>query len=273
MWTRQAEACATLLWAVSCAFAARPATAYLTLAENHLALGERDKALSAYEAGLQEHPKSPELAKGLGLLLFQQRPLDPRAGELFELAATLAPRDPETQYLSAQWSLINRRFDAAIVSAAAALAISRSNDLAAVQLHAIIALAEDQLNRPQRAEAAFRKSLAANRRLPAFDANTAFEYVRFLEKQAREEEAQKLNEEILQADPSFGLAHLSRAKALARRERMEEAAAAGEMALARAANNTALERAARSFLAKTYFALGKTEEAERHRRWIEEHSP
>jgi outer membrane protein assembly factor BamD (BamD/ComL family) len=64
---------------------------------------------------------------------------------------------------------------------------------------------------------------------------------------------------------------LERAKFLARQRKMEEAVAEGELALKNSGADTTQLRAAHAFLAKTYFAMGRAEEAQLHQKWIESH--
>ena len=80
-----------------------------------------------------------------------------------------------------------------------ALALSPANDLK-VQALTFIGLGEDALKRPQRAEAAFRDALAANRKLPNPNPGTVLEFAMFLTRQSRQGEAQKLLDEILTSE-------------------------------------------------------------------------
>jgi predicted Zn-dependent protease len=83
------------------------------------------------------------------------------------------------------------------------------------------------------------------------------------------EEQQRLFDEILRWEPSFAPARLERAKLLARRNHPEQAVVEANKALAQASGNKELERMGHIFLAKTYFTLGRRQEARLHQAWIE----
>jgi tetratricopeptide (TPR) repeat protein len=93
----------------------------------------------------------------------------------------------------------------------------------------------------------------------------------FLTRRSRQGEAQKLLEEILKFAPSFGPAHLERAKYLSAQGDLEAALAEAKIALDQAGSDPKSLQAAHAFLAKTYFALGRMDEAKVHQSWIESH--
>lgn len=76
-------------------------------------------------------------------------------------------------------------------------------------------------------------------------------------------------EEILKYAPDFGPAHFERAKRFARERRPEEALASGKLALERLGGDNERLRAVHAFMAKTYFAAGRPEEAKPHEDWIQ----
>jgi hypothetical protein len=97
------------------------------------------------------------------------------------------------------------------------------------------------------------------------------QYADFLRKRLREPESQDVIVKILKWAPSFAPAHLERAKFLAKQRRMEEALREGELALKHAVDDISQQRAAHVFLAKTYFAQGRTADSQLHQKWLESH--
>lgn len=243
---------------------------YLTLIDCRLKLDQKEKALEAAELGVKRYPTSGPLLKAAGVLILQESSSSERAGELLERATKAMPQDPGAHYAFGLWALMNHREEIAIAEERRALALSPADDLK-VQALTFIGLGEDALKRPQRAEAAFRDALAANRKLPNPNPSAALEFAMFLTRQSRQGEAQKLLDEILKFAPGFGPAHLERAKYLSAQGHLESALAEAKMALDEAGPDLKSLRAAHAFLAKTCFALGRTDEAEAHQSWIESH--
>jgi tetratricopeptide (TPR) repeat protein len=133
----------------------------------------------------------------------------------------------------------------------------------------LIGMAEDKLNHADRAEQAFRKALAHNLKLNSPDPNSALQYAQFLSWESREADAAKLVDRILAFAPHYGPAHLERAKMFAERGDNEQAAAEAELALRYAGDDKAQLHAAHVFLAKTYFALRKLDQAREHQEWVQ----
>src|SRR3954454_13498704 len=158
----------------------------------------------------------------------------------------------------------------AIAGERSSLALSPADDLK-VQALLFVGLGEDALKRPQRAEAAFRDALVANRKLRKPNPGAELEYAMFLTRKSRQGEAQKLLEEILKFAPGFGPAYLERAKYLFAQGDLESALAQGKIALDRAGSDLKSLRATHAFLARTCFALGRMDEAQVHQSWIESH--
>ena len=244
---------------------------YLTLIECRLKLDQKEKALEAAERGVNRYPASGPLLKAAGAMILQERPGSERAGELLERATKAMPQDPGAHYAYGLWALLNHQEEIAIEAETKALALSPTDDLLKVQAQTFIGVGEDALKRPQRAETAFRAALALNRKLPNPNPSAALEFAMFLTRQSRQGEAQKLIDEILKFAPGFGPAHLERAKYLSAHGDLESALAEAKIALDQAGSDPKSLRAAHAFLAKTCFALGRTDEAEVHQSWIESH--
>jgi tetratricopeptide (TPR) repeat protein len=243
---------------------------YLSLIDCRLKLDQKEKALEAAERGVKRYPTSGPLLKAAGALILQESSSSDRAGELLERATKAMPQDPGALYAYGLWALMNHHEEIAIAAERKALALSPADDLK-VQAQTFIGLGEDALNRPLRAEAAFRAALAVNRKLPNPNPSAALEFAMFLTRRSRQGEAQKLLEEILKFAPSFGPAHLERAKYFSAQGDLESALAEAKIALDHAGSDPKSLRAAHAFLAKTYFALGRMDEAKVHQGWIESH--
>lgn len=209
------------------------------------------------------------MKKRLGQLLLKTNPEDGRAEQLLAQAAQAQPRDAEAHYLYGQWACLNNRQELCLIELKKALALAPSNHLAQMQIYTMIAVAEDQSNRPHPAESAFLKAQQYNRLLPAPDPLATFQYVKFLTSHSREEEAQRVLLELLRRTPDYGPALFERAKYLLKKGQSEEAISEGEKALKSSGNDAAQLRAIHAFLAKTYFALGRDAQAEAHQRAIE----
>jgi tetratricopeptide (TPR) repeat protein len=243
---------------------------YLMLMDCRLKLGQKERALEAAEGGIQRYPTSGPLLKAAGAMILQENSNSDRAGELLERATKAMPQDAGAQYAYGLWALMNHHEEIAIAAERRALALSPPDDLR-VQAQTFIGLGEDALKRPQRAEEAFRAALEVNRKLPHPNPSAALEFAMFLTRQSRQGEAQKLLQEILAFAPGFGPAHLERAKYLSAQGDLESALAEAKIALDQAGSDPKGLRAAHAFLARTCFALGRTDEAEAHQSWIESH--
>ncbi len=212
---------------------------------------------------------SPTLRKTLGQFLLKEHPADAQLEQLLAGAARALPTDAEAHYLYGQWACLNNRQELCLVELKKALALASSNTLAQMQIYTMIAVAEDERNHAPQAESAFLKAQQFNRLLPAPDPLATFQYAKFLLNHAREEEAQRLLLELLRRTPAYGPARFERAKYLAKKGQSEEALSEGEQALKATGNDAAQQRAIHAFLAKTYFAVGRSAQAEEHQRALE----
>jgi tetratricopeptide (TPR) repeat protein len=223
------------------------------------------------ETGLRQRPGSTIYMKGLAEILLEENPLNPQIEPLLETATDALPRDPEAHYLYGQWACLNDRPELSIRELTKALALTPNNDQARMQIYSYLGIAHDHLDRPGQADLAFRKALELNHKLASPNPGTSMQYVDFLLKRSRDNEAEELIDQILKWAPSFAPAHLERAKHLAKQKKYEEALAEGELALKYSGSDPTQLRAAHAFLAKTYFVIGRAEEAQFHQKWIESH--
>jgi tetratricopeptide (TPR) repeat protein len=243
--------------------------AYLRLVDCYMRLGEANTALITLEKALTSHPNSVPLLKTAGRLLLHDRQRSARAKEPLSRAVELAPNDPETHYFLSQWACLHNQEEICLEEAEKTLSMASGNAAAGLQMNTLIGVAASKLGQPEKADAAFREALAINRQTGLRDPASAFRYVDFLVRQSRNDEALPLVDEILKKAPSFGPAHLERAKALQRAGKPEEAIRLAQQALKLDGMERDNLRAAHMLLARCYFQLGDDEAAAKHQEWIE----
>jgi tetratricopeptide (TPR) repeat protein len=221
---------------------------------------------------LRLKPDSPVYMVGLSEVLLAEDPNRFEIEPLVRKAAAALPQDPEAHYLYGQWACLNDRPDLSIRELTKALELTPAdNHQAAMQIYTYLGISYDHLHKTANAERAFRKAIIFNEELPSPDPGVLMHYAKFLQGEEREAEAQQLIDRILRAAPAFGIAHLERAKFLAEQEKMPEALAEGELALKYSDSDVKQQRAAHALLARACHALGRTEEAKLHEKWIETH--
>lgn len=247
-----------------------PVDAFLMLVDCRMQRGELEAALAAARAGLAKHPDSAPLLTTAGRLLLRDRKLSASARDPLAKAARLAPKDPETHYYYSQWACLHNQEELCIREAEIALKLAPGNPQAELQLNTLIGVAAEKLDRPGQAEAAFKLSLASNRKLGLAEPLSAFRYVDFLVKRARDDEAQSLIADIMRTAPRFGPALLERAKFLAKKGEQQQALALAETSLTLDDMDKENQRAAHMLLARIYFLLGRDDDATRHQTWIEQ---
>jgi len=203
--------------------------------------------------------------------LLRANPGDDSAGELLKQATSEQPEDAEAFYLLGRWALVRGKFELAVQSETRAARLSSGNVAAQMQAWTMVAVAEDQMNEIAKADAAFRRAWALNRKLRNFDPNAAYEYLKVLERDHREAEVRTRVREMLRVVPGYGPAHLSQAKLLAAVKQYSQAAIEAEFALGHSLNNPAVERDAHYLLARTYLLLKKPAQAQTHREWLRDH--
>jgi tetratricopeptide (TPR) repeat protein len=279
---------------------------YLMRAVCHVNLNTADKAVEIIERGLAAHPASPRLMeyhaalleqsqnadgakeklqrlsrqrprviayrRALARLLMKREPSSPSTGQALKSLVSLNLRDAEAHYLYGQWACVQQQHALCIAELSRALALTRDNNLAEMQMRTMVAHAEVELNRPIRAEAAFREAFKANMKLERPNPRAALQFAEFLSRQNHDEEAQRIVDEILKFSPNFGPAWFERARYLARRQQLDKAIEAGELALRYADGDMEHLRAIHAFMAKTCFAAGRSDDARVHEEWIEKQS-
>jgi len=281
---------------------APPPDVFMLIATCHLNLKETHQALELFERGMSLYPQTPLLEEFYVTLLTNYVPVEqmkdklekaldisPRSLALLRASAFVevrldsqseqarlavtrfvetAPDDPNSHYVYGQWASLNRQEELAIREWEKTLTLTRADARMVMDIYTLIGDTENHLSRAERAEAAFKNALQANLSLEKHNPASAFFYAEFLERQARFEESQKLNEQILGWAPTYGPALLRKASYLARVRKPEDAVVAAEQALAGNELNPDQIRAAHVLLARTYFQLKRMADAERHQEWL-----
>jgi hypothetical protein len=217
------------------------------------------------------NPKSVELLKAEGRLLLADPRRSAQARDPLTQAVALAPGDGEAHYYLSRWACLHNMDTQCISEARHALRLAPGNVQAQLQLNTLIGLAAEKTGEAAVADAAFRSSLAANQKLGLPDPLSAYQYVAFLLKRAKDEEAQAIVLVLMQKAPRFGPAWLERAKWAGKKGQAAETVRMAEQALSLEGMQKEQLRAAHMLLARTYFQLGREDEAARHQAWIEEH--
>jgi tetratricopeptide (TPR) repeat protein len=230
--------------------------------------GEQQAALDDL---VRRVPASPAYLKARGQARMSANSENPQAINDFSLAAKLAPTDAEAHFLYGEAACFNKQEALCIRELTRAHALSPANEYANMQSYTLMAVAQDQLQHTEEAARDFALALEANRKLPQLNPYSALKYVNFLVLQGKTVEAAQVNDQILASDSGYGPALFARAKMLAADGKQQEAAAEVEKALLDARSEPTDVRAYHAFLARTYFALGRNEEAQAQQAWIEAH--
>jgi tetratricopeptide (TPR) repeat protein len=220
---------------------------------------------------LQQVSQSPTYLKAHGQAVMATDSASPQALKDFSLAAKLSPADPEAHFLYGESACFNKQELLCIRELTRAHQLSPGNHYADMQIYTMMAVAQDQLRHTPEASEDFARALEANRQLPQPNPYSALKYVNFLVLQGKREEAAQVNRQILEWDPAYGPALFEQAKMLAAEGKQQEAAAEAERALADSRSEPADVRAYHAFLARTYFALGRQDDAQAQQAWIEAH--
>ena len=241
---------------------------YILILREGIPAGERQSRLAEL---LKQIPNSPILLRTMGEELMDKDPESTQALSFLSSAAKLSPRDAEAHFFYGESACFNKEDAVCIRELARAHEISPRNQYANMQIYTMIAVAEDRLRHPARAEEAFQQSMRANKQLTHPSPYAALKYINFLTTQGKDKEAMQVIDEILKWDISYGPAHFERAKILSRQGKTDDAAKEAELALQDSRGTPTDLRTYHAFLAKTYFALGREREARIHQNWIESH--
>ena len=234
---------------------------------------EADIKLKLVES-IRRNPDSPDYMMALSERLLMEDPVgfEAQIEPLVKKAVMARPMDPEAHYLYGRWACINAHNDVCIRELTRALELTHNNDRAKMQMHTLLGITYTATHETAKAEQRYQRAIELDRRLAPFDPAILMQYAKFLEFVQRADESQKVNAELLRRSPEYGEAHLLRAQFLSDHDKFEEAVAEGELALKYAGQDLAAQREAHLLLAKTYRALGRTEEAKVHQDWVRAHT-
>jgi tetratricopeptide (TPR) repeat protein len=191
------------------------------------------------------------------------------AGKLLESVVTRMPGNAEARHYFAQWNFMNARERVCIAQEKAALRLPGLPDLALLQMNTLLGMCSGRVEDSEGARAAFRRAQEVNLRQKVYDPMAAWQYAEFLGLFGDERDVQQIVDQILAHTPDFGPAILERAKYLDRSGQAEKAVAEAQKVLDGAGDNMNVVRAAHAILARSYAALGRTEDAAKEQAWIE----
>jgi tetratricopeptide (TPR) repeat protein len=244
---------------------------YLMLARSYLQIPDESKAREVLERGGSYFPASADYWRGIARILLEVNPDGTLTEEMIKQLVRKFPGDAASHTLFADWAYAKNDYDSCRRALETASSLSPREETK-IRILALSGMMEGNRERPDIAEPLFRDSYAINKKLHFPDQHSAMAYVELLERYERDEEAQRCVSEILSVAPGSGAAHFSRAKFLAKRGEHEKAIEEAELALAVAGTNRDLLRTLHAFMARSYFAVGKKEEAQKHQLWLEKNT-
>ena len=266
--------CAAAVQTLTSALATSPAPTaapYLLLSDCDAQMNRPADAEQALRKGLSAHPASPDLELALGELLMDVQPYSLEAGQLLEHSVRTAPRDPDARHSYARWAHMNLRERICVAQEKAALLLPGLDDDELLQMNTLLGICSGRVEDAAEARAAFRRANAVNLRQKTYAPEAAWQYVQFLVRFGKDAEVQSIVGEILDRVPGFGPARLERAKYFDREGQPDKAAEEARLVLQSARTDLNDERAAHGILARSYTALGDTDNASREQAWIEAH--
>jgi tetratricopeptide (TPR) repeat protein len=256
-------------------------SAYATFVRNPLVLFAVFFAIRAFgqvpdEQALRDalaaHPDDSVLQRTLGEFLMRRQFDNAEAGKLLAAASKAAPRDPEARHYYAQWTYMNDRERICAEQEKAALLLPGLNDLARLQMNTLLGLCLGKLEDAAGARAAFRRAEEINNSQKNYDPMASWQYLQFLTRFGVDADAQGLAGRILKHVPNFSPALLERAKYFDRSGQPEKAIEQAQLTLQGGGVDVNVERAAHGVLARSYMALGQSDNAEREQSWIQAHA-
>ena len=273
---RQAEQgnCAAAVQTLTSALTSAPAPTaapYLLLSDCYVQMNRQPDAEQILRKGLSAHAGSHDLELFLGELLTDIQSGSLEAGQLLEHSVRTAPRDPEARHSYARWAHMNLRERICVAQEKAALLLPGIDGDTLMKMNTLLGICAGKVEDATEARAAFRRANAINLRQKTYDPAVAWQYVEFLRRFGEDAEVQSMAGEILERVPGFALARLERAKYFDREGQPDKAAEAARLVLQSAGNDLNVEREAHGILARSFTALGQTDNASREQAWIEAH--
>ena len=266
--------CPAAVQTLTAALASSPAPTaapYVSLSDCQAEMKQPSDAEQTLRKGLTAHPANPDLELALGELLMDGQPNSMEAGQLLERSVRATPRDPEARHSYARWAHANLRERICEAQEKAAILLPGLDDDDLLQMNTLLGICAGKVEDAVEARAAFRRADAINLRQKTYKPEAAWQYAEFLVRFGEDAELQSLAGEILEHAPTFGPARLERAKYFDREGQPDKAVEAARQALQGEGNDPNDERDAHGILARSFTALGQTENASREQAWLEAH--
>ena len=240
----------------------------LMLARVQIELGEKQQAADLINRGLQKHSNDPRFLKDVARLLIETSRNQTQTADIVQRVAAALPQDAEAQYLLAEWAFVNSRPDLSQEALVRAFQ-NRPDEMIRMKGGFLLGQMEERQDRLERAAQAYKIAWDINEKLPLPDARRATLYISFLARHNREDEALQYIEQMLAKKLMVGAAHYEQAKILFQREQRDQAIAAANLALQDTTNDVDTLSGIHSFLIKAYYAVGKKDEALKHKEWFD----
>ena len=240
----------------------------LMLARAYIELGDKQLAAELINKSRQVHGKDPRFMKDIAHLLIETSRNQTQTQEIVQYVASTLPQDAEAQYLLAEWAFSNSRPDLAQEALIRSFQ-NRPDETVRMKGGFLLGQMEERADRLERAAQAYKIAWDINEKLPLPDARRAALYISFLARHNREDEAAKYIQQLLARKQMVGAAYFEQAKLLFQRGQRESAIDAANLALQDATNDIDTVSGIRSFLIKAYYAVGKKDEALKHKAWFD----
>ena len=241
----------------------------LMLARVHIELGEKKQAAELINRSLQTHSNDPHFLKEVARLLIETSRNQTQTADIVQRVANTLPQDAEAQYLFAEWAFANSRPDLCQEALVRAFQ-NRPDEMVRMKGGFLLGQMEERADRLERAAQAYKIAWDINEKLPFPDVRRATLYVSFLARHKREDEALQRIEQLLIKKQMVGAAYFEQAKILFQREQRDKSIAAANLALQDATNDVDTLSGIHSFLIKVYYAVGKKDEALKHKEWFDQ---
>jgi tetratricopeptide (TPR) repeat protein len=240
----------------------------LMLARAYIELDEKQAAADLINKIRQAHGKDPRFMKDIARVLLETRHNQPQTADVVTYVAEALPQDAEAQLLLADWAFSNSRPDLSQEALIRAFQ-NRPDEIVRMKGGFLLGQIEERADRLERAAQAYRIAWDINEKLPIPDARRATLYISFLARHNREDEALQRIEHLFAKKQMIGAAHYEQAKILFQRGQREQAIIAANLALQDITNDIDTLSGIHSFLIKAYYAVGKKEEALKHKEWFD----
>ncbi len=244
---------------------------YLMLARCYLQIPDEPKAREVFQRGAPYFAASADYWRGIARIFFDVNPDGVLTEEMIKQLVARFPRDAASYTLLADWAYAKNDYDSCGQALKTARTLAPAEETS-IRILALNGMMEGNQERPDSAERLLGDSYVINRRLHFPDQHSAMAYVEFLERNQRDVEAQRCVSEILSVAPGSSAAHFSRARFLAKRGEHSKAIEEAELAMAAAGTNRNLLRTLHAFMARSYFAIGNKEEAQKHQLWLDKNA-